>query len=372
VSRIRIPIPVPPPGDRDYDVVVEPGALARLGELAAEAAPAHRYAIVADSVVAELYGAWARAALEATGRRADIFPFEAGESRKTVATWAALTEALLAAGFGRDSAVVALGGGVTGDVAGFVAATYMRGVPVVQVPTSLLAMVDASVGGKTGVDTPQGKNLIGAFHHPRLVVIDPELLRTLPDGELRSGLAEAVKHGAIADAVYLDWIEANAETLLDRDAEALTSLVRRSVEIKASFVARDPLESGPRKALNFGHTIGHAIEAALDYGIPHGYAVAIGMVAEARAGEAVGITETGTADRLREVLLRLGLPTEPPPGLDPGRLAELMGRDKKTRAARPNFALIRCPGVVARGPDGAWAHPLEAAAVHAALAAAGR
>jgi len=370
VSRIRIP--VPPPGDRDYDVVVEPGALARLGELAAEAAPAHRYAIVADSVVAELYGAWARAALEATGRRADIFPFEAGESRKTVATWAALTEALLAAGFGRDSAVVALGGGVTGDVAGFVAATYMRGVPVVQVPTSLLAMVDASVGGKTGVDTPQGKNLIGAFHHPRLVVIDPELLRTLPDGELRSGLAEAVKHGAIADAVYLDWIEANAETLLDRDAEALTSLVRRSVEIKASFVARDPLESGPRKALNFGHTIGHAIEAALDYGIPHGYAVAIGMVAEARAGEAVGITETGTADRLREVLLRLGLPTEPPPGLDPGRLAELMGRDKKTRAARPNFALIRCPGVVARGPDGAWAHPLEAAAVHAALAAAGR
>jgi len=363
---------VPPPGDRDYDVVIEPGALSRLGELVVEAAPAHRYAIIADGVVADLYGARARTALEEAGQRVDLFSFEAGEARKTVETWAALTGAMLEAGLGRDSAVVTLGGGVAGDLGGFVAATYMRGIPFVQVPTSLLAMVDASVGGKTGVDTVQGKNLVGAFHHPRRVVIDPELLRTLPDRELRGGLAEAVKHGAIADAAYLDWIEANGAALLARDPEAMAFLVRRSVEIKADFVSRDPLEGGPRKALNFGHTIGHAIEAATEYGIPHGYAVAIGMVAEARAGEEVGITTPGTADRLRRVLDGLGLPTEPPAGLDAETLVALMVRDKKSRAARPNVVYLRCIGAVARSPEGDWAHPFEDAAMDAALAAAGR
>lgn len=366
MSRIRIT--VPPPDDRDYDVVIEPGALSRLGELAAEAAPAHRYAVVADAAVADLYGARVRAAFERAGHRVDLFTFEAGEASKTVATWVSLTDALLAAGLGRDSAVVGLGGGVTGDVAGFTASTYMRGVPVVQVPTSLLAMVDASIGGKTGVDTAHGKNLIGAFHHPRLVVVDPEVLATLPDQELRCGLAEAVKHGAIADAAYFEWIEENADALLARDPGAMAALVRRSAEIKASFVALDPLEAGPRKALNFGHTIGHAIEGATEYGVPHGYAVAIGMVVEARAGEDVGVTAPGTAARLRAVLRRLGLPDAPPTGLEPDRIAALMQRDKKARAARPHFALLESIGSVARTPDGGWTHPLEDAAVGSALA----
>jgi len=369
VSRIRIT--VPPPDDRDYDVVIEPGALSRLGELAAEAAPAHRYAIIADASVADLYGSRVRAAFERAEQRVDLFTFEAGGANKTVATWASLTDALLDAGFGRDSAVVGLGGGVAGDVAGFTAATYMRGVPVVQVPTSLLAMVDASIGGKTGVDSPHGKNLIGAFHHPRLVVMDPEVLATLPDQELRCGLAEAVKHGAIADAAYFEWIEEHADALLEREPEAMTALVRRSAEIKASFVARDPLEAGPRKALNFGHTIGHAIEGATAYGVPHGYAVAIGMVAEARAGEDAGITTPGTAERIRAVLRRLGLPDAPPAGLEPGRLASLMQRDKKARAASPRFALLESIGNLARTPTGGWTHPLGDAAVRAALATQG-
>ncbi|HEX6940043.1 MAG TPA: 3-dehydroquinate synthase [Longimicrobiales bacterium] len=369
MSGIRIT--VPPPAAADYDVVVEPGSLDRLGEHVAEAAPAHRYAILADAAVAGAYGERARAALERAGLRADVFPFEAGESRKTRETWAALTDALLDAGLGRDGAVIGLGGGVTGDLAGFVAATYMRGVPIVQVPTSLLAMVDASVGGKTGVDSPHGKNLIGAFHQPRRVVIDPDVLVTLPDRELRCGLAEAVKHGAIADADYLAWIEAHADALLARDPAAMTALVRRSVEIKAAFVAADPLETGARKALNFGHTVGHALEAAAGYGMPHGFAVAIGMVAEAEAGEGAGITAPGTAATLRRVLTRLGLPTVPPAGLEADRLLALMRRDKKARAARPRFTLLERPGAVARPPDGDWAHALDEAAVRRALAPAG-
>lgn len=350
---------MPQPSSPDYDVVVEPGALGRLATHVQEAARGHRYAIIADDVVAQVHGETARRALEGAGLRTDLFTFPAGEEHKTRTTWAALTDAMLESGIGRDGVVIGLGGGVACDMAGFVAATYMRGVPVVQVPTSLLAMVDASVGGKTGVDTPHGKNLVGAFHQPRRVVIDPEVLETLPDRELRCGLAEAVKHGAIADAGYLAWIEEHADALLARERDALTALVSRSVEIKARFVAADPLEGGARKALNFGHTVGHAVEAAGEYTLPHGYAVAIGMVAEAEAGEDSGITEAGTADALRRVLVRLGLPIVPPVSQDPDHLLEVMGRDKKARQARPRFTLLERIGIVARAPDGDWSHPLE-------------
>ncbi|HEX7118105.1 MAG TPA: 3-dehydroquinate synthase [Longimicrobiales bacterium] len=367
----RIRITVPPPDAADYDVVVEPGALDRLGEHAAEAAPGHRYAVLADAAVAALYGERVRAALERAGLRADVFPFDAGEARKTRETWAALTDALLDAGYGRDGVVIGLGGGVAGDLAGFVAATFMRGVPIVQVPTSLLAMVDASVGGKTGVDAPHGKNLIGAFHPPRRVVVDPDVLATLPDRELRCGLAEAVKHGAIADADYLAWIEDHADALLAREPAAMTALVRRSVEIKADFVAADPFEAGPRKALNFGHTVGHAIETAAGYDVPHGFAVAIGMVVEAEAGRDAGITDPDAAERLRSTLRRLGLPTTPPDGLAADRLLALMRLDKKARAARPRFTLLERVGVVARGASGEWSHALDDARIRGALAPAG-
>src|SRR5215207_7049806 len=208
-----------------YCVSIAEGLLDRLGDLVADAAPAHRYALVTDSTVRDLYAARALGALPAGAGGPFVVP--AGESHKTRESWARLTDELLAAGFGRYTAVIALGGGVVGDLAGFVAATFMRGVPYVQVPTTLLAMIDASVGGKTGVDTPAGKNLVGAFHQPQCVIIDPELLQTLPDAHLRAGLAEAVKHGAIADAEYLAWIEQDAERILAGEPQALARLIVR-------------------------------------------------------------------------------------------------------------------------------------------------
>jgi 3-dehydroquinate synthase len=350
-----------------YDVVVEPGALLRLPALLADAAPAHHYALIADSTVAPLWGEKLRAQLEGAGLRVSLHTFPAGEGSKTRDVWAALTDELLARGIGRDGAVLALGGGVTGDLAGFVAATYLRGIPLVQLPTSLLAMVDSSVGGKTGIDVPAGKNLVGAFHPPRLVVADTETLGTLPEAELRAGLAEAVKHGAIADRSYLEWIEGAAPRLLAGDAEALAAVVRRSVEIKGEVVAADPFEGGVRAALNFGHTVGHAVEALTHYQTPHGYAVAIGMVAEARLGEAVGVTEDGTAERLLAALRALALPTAIPGGIAPEEIVVAARRDKKARRAVTRYALLERIGRVARTAGGEWTFPVEEERAVAAL-----
>ncbi|HET7427516.1 MAG TPA: 3-dehydroquinate synthase, partial [Gemmatimonadales bacterium] len=257
-----------------YPVYVEPGALGRLESLVAEQWPGARVAMIADAAVLALLqegrfgrGRWHGPALT----------FPPGESSKSRDEWSRLTDALLAKGYGRDSAIVSLGGGVAGDLAGFVAATYMRGVPYLQVPTSLLAMLDAAVGGKTGVDTPHGKNLIGAFHPPAAVVADPRVLATLPERDFRGGMAEAVKHGLIADADYFAWMEREADALLRRDEAALTRLVRRSVEIKAEVVSADERESGRRAILNAGHTVAHALEHATGYALPHGEAVALGL-----------------------------------------------------------------------------------------------
>lgn len=362
-----IEVPAPTPRESGYDIVVEPGALTRLGELVAEAAPAHRYAILADANVARLHGEAARAALERTGRRVDFVEVPAGEAHKSRETWAALTDALLELGLGRDAAIVSLGGGVCGDLAGFVAATYMRGLPVVHIPTSLLAMVDASVGGKAGVDSPLGKNLVGAFHPPRRVVIDPAVLSTLPAIELRNGLAEAVKHGAIADADYVAWIVERAAAWESREEEPLARLVRRSVEIKARFVSRDPFEKGARAALNFGHTVGHALERATGYTIPHGQAVAIGMCVEARAGELAGVTNAGAASALKTTLDALGLPTSVPPRVDARDVVEAARLDKKGRRGGTRYALIAEIGTIAGGDREGWTHPLDDDLVLAAI-----
>lgn len=346
--------------DASYEVLTASGLRRSLPDLLARYGAAHRYAIISDSTVAELYGGPVLAALRGAGQTADLFPFPAGEAHKTRASWASLSDALLGAGFGRDAAVVALGGGVVGDLAGFVAATYMRGLPWVQVPTTLLSMVDASIGGKTGVDTPMGKNLIGAFHPPRLVIADPEVLRTLPAAQLRSGLAEAVKHGVIADAGHLDWIESYAEALLAASAEPLQQLILRSIEIKASIVGRDERESGPRKLLNFGHTLGHALESASGFGLLHGEAISIGMVLEARLGEAIGVTAAGTADRLRRVLEAVGLPVAVPVGLDPEQILALTRSDKKARGGQAEYALIAALGRGAGQERWSWPVPDEA------------
>ena len=355
-----------PPADAGYDVFIEDGALARLGTVAARVAPAPAYAVIADGNVARLYGETACSALSRTAPAA-LFPFPAGEANKSRETWARLTDAMLDAGVGRDGCVVALGGGVTGDLAGFVAATYMRGLPWIQVPTSLLAMIDASVGGKTGVDVPGGKNLVGAFTQPRAVVADPATLATLPARELRGGLAEAVKHGVIADGEYLSWIEEAAGRLLQADRDAAHRLVRRSVEIKAGVVSADPLEQGERARLNFGHTVAHAIERLTGFEVPHGEAVAMGMVAEARIGERAGVTEPGTAVRIGAVLRTLGLPVELPEGLAAADLLRAAGSDKKARAARIRWALIAGIGAPARGPAGEWTLDIPVEIVEQAL-----
>jgi 3-dehydroquinate synthase len=267
-----------------------------------------------------------------------------GERSKSLAQAGKLYDALLAAGADRGSAIVALGGGVVGDLAGFVAATLLRGVAVVQVPTSLLAMVDSSVGGKTGVNVPRGKNLVGAFHQPRLVWIDAATLRTLPPRQLRAGLAEVVKHAAIRDAGLFAALEAEGEGLLAAAPERFVPLLARNCAIKAAVVAADERETGLRMLLNFGHTLGHAVEALARYrGVLHGEAVAIGMAFAARRSEALGLAEPGTAARLVALLERLGLPTELPAHPRRAYLAAL-SVDKKKRDARIRFVVLRAIG----------------------------
>ena len=277
-----------------YPVLVEPGALERLGDIVGERLAGRRVAVIADADVLALFRE------QRFGRatwHGDALTFPAGERSKTRDTWARLTDELLDAGYGRDSGIVALGGGVTGDLAGFVAATYLRGVPYIQVPTSLLAMLDASVGGKTGVDTPQGKNLIGAFHPPGRGLATRALL-TLPEREYRSGMAEAVKHGLIADADYFEWMEAEVEALRRRDPRTLAHLVGRSVEIKAEVVSADERETGRRAVLNAGHTAAHALERATDYRLAHGEAVALGLLAEADLAHRLGLADAGLRERI--------------------------------------------------------------------------
>jgi 3-dehydroquinate synthase len=354
-SKHRIAVNLP--GQPGYEILVGGGMFASVASILSKFCPAPRYAVVTDHRVAELYAVRLSRMLHASGCRADVFAFTAGEAQKTRETWGMVTDAMVEVGLGRDAAVVAFGGGVPGDLGGFVAATYMRGLPLVQVPTSLLAMIDSSVGGKTGVDTPAGKNLVGAFHQPRCVVVDPELLATLPPEHLRSGLAEAVKHGAIADPEYLDWIEESVPTLLAGDPEALTRLIVRSVEIKAEIVKRDERESGPRKLLNFGHTIGHAVESLSGYALLHGEAVAIGMVEEARLGERIGVTAQGTSARLRTILSRLGLPTALPMEYDAAEVVGWTRTDKKAREGRVEYALIEGVGIPA-ARDGRWGAPV--------------
>jgi 3-dehydroquinate synthase len=342
--------------DRSYEVLIGDAVLDRLPDMLADYAPDHRYALVTDDRVRGLHAERIREQLLEVGLAVDLLSFPGGEANKNRRAWAIISDEMVAAGCGRDTTVLAFGGGVVGDLAGFVAATYMRGLPVVQIPTTLLAMIDSSVGGKTGVDTSAGKNLIGVFHQPRLVVADVSLLRTLPLEQLRAGLAEAVKHGAIADAGYVEWIVSSADSLLAMETHALTRLITRSVEIKAEVVGRDERESGRRKILNFGHTIGHAAEAASGFTMLHGEAVSIGMVCEARLGERSGVTEPGTSSRLEDALRKLGLPTEVPADLSPERILELTALDKKSRAGVVEYALLEKLGAPARRQDGAWSH----------------
>jgi 3-dehydroquinate synthase len=337
----------------DYRVTIGAGLRHDFAARIVESARAHRYAVVSDAEVGPQYGDALVSELARHGR-SSLHLMPAGEAHKTRDTWARLTDDLLASGCGRDTTIVALGGGVVGDMAGFVAATFMRGVPVVQCPTTLLAMIDASVGGKTGVDTPAGKNLVGAFHPPAAVLVDVETLASLPLAHRRAGLAEAIKHGIIADADYLARIDSVLPSLLDGDPAVTLDVVARSVEIKADVVRVDSREQGLRKTLNFGHTLGHAIELTSGYSLLHGDAVAIGMVLEARLGELIGVAEKGTAREIERVLRRAGLPVSRPASLRAEAVLEATRHDKKARAGAVAYALPAKIGAMA-GAERGWA-----------------
>jgi 3-dehydroquinate synthase len=319
-----------------YPVIIGPGSLRRLGELAGDLLCRRRLAMIADSAVHALYQS---ARWGPPGWSGETLTVPPGESSKSRETWARLTDELLLRNFGRDSGLIGLGGGVIGDLTGFVAATYLRGVPYLLVPSTLLAMLDASVGGKTGVNAPQGKNLIGAFHPPVGVLADPLVLLTLPEREYRSGLAEAVKHGLIADARYFEWMESQAEPILARDPAMVAHLVCRSVEIKADVVAEDEHEDGRRAILNAGHTIGHALEQASGYQLSHGEAVSLGLVAECALAERMTVADQGLRLRVEGLLRRFGLPVRLEAGVAPARVLEFMSHDKKNRDHQIRFAL---------------------------------
>lgn len=341
----------------DYPVFCATGARHHLATIVQQVAPAHRIAVISDETVA---AAHASTVLEQfPGATSRLFTIPPGEQEKTRERWASLTDALVAWGAGRDTTIVAVGGGVICDLAGFVAATYMRGLPVVQVPTTLLAMVDASVGGKTAVDTPAGKNLVGAFHNPAAVVIDPAVLATLPPATLRSGLAEMIKHGVIADVAYFEQLLLALPSLLTLGAMApeFCPLIAGSVRIKAAVVAEDSREGGLRQILNFGHTVGHAVEKLMHYDMLHGDAVAMGMIAEARVAEALGIARPGLATAVEDTVRLAGLPTRLPQDVSPPSVVAETHGDKKSRAGMAHYALPRTIGEM-HSAGGRWAVPV--------------
>ncbi len=299
--------------------------------------------IVTNETVAPLYLESLRAAL--IGYQVGEVILPDGEQYKTMEVWNRIFDALLLARFGRDCTLIALGGGVVGDMAGFAAACYQRGVAFIQVPTTLLAQVDSSVGGKTGINHPAGKNMIGAFHQPRAVIADTSTLATLPRRELSAGLAEVLKYGLIRDAVFLDWLETHMAELLARDADALAYIIRRSCEIKADIVAADEHEAGQRALLNLGHTFGHAIETATGYGNwLHGEAVAVGICMAADLSARLGWLAEADVVRIRRLATSAGLPVAAPADLSAERFLELMAVDKKVQGGQLRLVLLQHPG----------------------------
>ncbi|MEO7244870.1 MAG: 3-dehydroquinate synthase [Rubrivivax sp.] len=337
-------VPVDPGHDR-YDILIGAGLLADAAAWSGLPAAAHAV-IVSNVTVAPLYAKAVREALRPHYGRVSAVVLPDGEAHKDWSTLNRVFDHLLSEGCDRRTVLFALGGGVVGDLTGFAAACYMRGVPFVQLPTTLLAQVDSSVGGKTAVNHPRGKNMIGAFYQPRRVLCDLDTLATLPSRELSAGLAEVIKYGPIADPALLDWIELNLEALRARDPAPLAHAVQRSCEIKAAVVGADEKEAGQRAILNFGHTFGHAIEAGLGYGEwLHGEAVGCGMVMAAELSARLGGVDAGFVQRLEDLIRRAGLPVAAPAlvgGAD--RWLELMRIDKKAEDGAIRFVVLEAPG----------------------------
>jgi 3-dehydroquinate synthase len=327
-------------GARSYSIVVEPGALATVGDRLKGLGVGRRTALVTDAGVMRLHGGAVAGGLERAGFTVTVIEVPEGETAKTLAVAEHCWDRLLAAGLDRSSTVLGLGGGAVGDLAGFVAATYMRGVNFVTLPTTVLAQVDASIGGKTAIDHPKAKNLIGAFHQPRLVVVDPAVARTLPERDFRSGLAEIVKHGIVLERAYFEEVERDAARLLARELGVLDRVIGGSCRLKASVIERDPEEKSElRYALNYGHTIGHALEAVTGFERwTHGEAVSLGIVAEARLAQRLGVAEPATVERQERLLAAVGLPVRAG-ALDVDAVLTAITHDKKARDGRVPFVL---------------------------------
>jgi 3-dehydroquinate synthase len=339
-----------PLGSRAYDVLIGPGLLSEAGQLVASRLGGAKCAVVTDQNVARCHLAALEVALKQEGLYVGAIVLRPGEATKSFSELAPLCERLLELGIERGDLVVAFGGGVIGDLAGFAAAILRRGVRFVQIPTSLLAQVDSSVGGKTGIDTPQGKNLIGAFHQPSLVIADTDTLRTLPEREMRAGYAEVAKYGLLGDAAFFAWLEQNWRAIFAFEPAALTKAIETSVKAKAGIVGRDETEQGERALLNLGHTFGHAFEAWCGYSdrLLHGEAIAIGMCLAFRFSEALGECAPDTAERVAAHFTAVGLPTRvgdiPGDQPDVPSLMRLMGQDKKVRRGKLTFILARGVG----------------------------
>lgn len=334
-------------GDRSYNIYIGSGILGRLGCWVRESASGDKALLVSNRKVLALYGEAVSASLSEYGYR--VIPAEMGdgEEYKNLATLEKLYDLAFDRGLDRRCPVIALGGGVVGDAAGFAAATYLRGVPFVQVPTSLLAQVDSSVGGKVAINHPGGKNIIGAFYQPALVVADMRTLRTLPRREIKCGLAELIKYGVIGDAGFFSWLEENIDKLLSLDEGALTYAVAAACRSKARVVEEDETDQGRRAILNFGHTAGHAVEVLSGYGVfCHGEAVAAGMAAAAKLAELMGLLPAAQARRIVSLLSRAGMPVSLPASLNSGDMIEAMRRDKKAHAGRLTFVLPLAIGSV--------------------------
>ncbi|MGZ8209077.1 MAG: 3-dehydroquinate synthase [Burkholderiales bacterium] len=353
-------------GDRSYPIHIGPGLLEN-AELIASRLPQKRAAIVTNATVAPLYLDTFDKALRASGVESVRIVLPDGEDYKNWQTLNTIFDALLENRCERRTTVIALGGGVIGDIAGFAAAVYQRGVPFVQIPTTLLAQVDSAVGGKTAINHPLGKNLIGAFYQPRVVLADTDTLASLPPREFSAGLAEVIKYGFIRDEAFLDWLESHMDALLGREPESLGYAIEQSCRNKAEVVAADEREGGVRALLNFGHTFGHAIEAGTGYGTwLHGEAVAMGMALASRLSMQLGLLSATQVDRVLELLARARLPVRAPDlGLD--QYLELMGHDKKVEGGRIKFVLLEKLGgaFVREAPYAALAELLSGPAVHA-------
>ncbi|MEW6235211.1 MAG: 3-dehydroquinate synthase [Candidatus Omnitrophota bacterium] len=348
-SRTEIAINL---GDRSYGIVVGCGLLDETGAFVRRAGFHSPIPVITDSNVGPIYAERVRTSLEREGFHAAVLTFPAGETEKNISTLSRLYDGMAALKPERKSGVVALGGGVVGDVAGFAAATFLRGIRFIQVPTTLLAQVDASVGGKVGIDHASGKNLIGAFHQPSAVLIDPQTLLTLDRRQIKAGLAEIVKHGVIADAGLFETVSSALDRLLAAEEEIYTAIIPWNCRIKARVVEQDERESGLRAILNFGHTIGHAVEALTGYGrYLHGEAVAIGMLAEAMLGEKLGITPPEAVQRLRSLLTTAGFPLSKP-DLSADALLESMFHDKKVERGHLRFVFpVEIGNVVIRSVE---------------------